>query len=288
MPAPDAAIGQLLELPAGAVHVRTDGPTDGPTGGPEIVLLHGFASSMRSFDRLVRQLATECRVIRVDLLGHGHSPRDATDFGSDAQARMVVAVLDELGVGPATVVGHSFGADVAIAVAAQRAQTLGVVVIAQAPDYGQARLPRGAALLSAPRVGRLLQRFTPAPVVDRASRFAFAPGARARPYFDRPDRRVLDYRSTAAGMSWTVLVDRPRLLAARPLDLRLGELGRPALVILGGRDRLYPVRPTAARYARVPGARVEVIAASGHSPPLEQPEATADLVRGFAYSLSER
>jgi pimeloyl-ACP methyl ester carboxylesterase len=276
------AVGRLVELPVGAVHVREDGPGDAPT----VVLLHGYASSLHAFDRLTPLLATRHHIVRVDLLGHGCSAFDAPDFGHQAQADAVAAALDRLGVSPHTVVGHSFGADVAIALAARSATARQVVVIGQAPDYADARLPRGNQLLRRPGVGRWLARCAPAAAVDRASAFAFAPDIDPAGLFERPDRRWVDFRATAPAVHRTMLVDRPRALAERGLDARLVDLALPALVILGDQDRLYPAGPTRDRYARLPGVRVELLAGSGHSPPLEQPAATADLIERFVAESS--
>lgn len=272
------AIGRLVATPAGPIHVREDGRADAPA----VLLIHGYASSMHGFDRLTPFLAARLRVVRVDLLGHGASVSAAPDYGHQAQARAVAGALDRAGVSASVVVGHSFGADVAIALAELRADLERVVVVAQAPDYTDASLPRGNQLLRPAYVGRLLRRLAPAAAVDQASRFAFAPGVDAASLFDQPDRRVTDFRATAPGVHRMVLHDRPRDLAVRGLDRRLADLGRPALVILGAQDQLYPVRPTQARYARLPGVRVEILADSGHSPPLEQPESTARLIEGFS------
>lgn len=272
------AIGRIIQLPLGAVHVREDGPL----GAPVVVLLHGFASSMHAYDRVASILAADRHVLRVDLLGHGCSTKVAADFGDGGQAEMVRAVLDRLDLQPDAVVGHSFGADVAIAMAEQGGRIGRLVLIGQAPDYGQARLPRGSAMLGHRSWGRLVHRLAVGPTVNRASRFAFAPATRPGPLFDRPDRRLVDVRSTAPALYRTILVDRPARLAQRPLDLRLRDLGLPALVVLGEQDQLYPVAGSRERYARVPGVRVEVLAGSGHSPPLEQPDATARLIHDFA------
>lgn len=269
-------IGRLVDVPAGAIHVREDGSADAPT----VVLLHGYSSSMHSFDAIAPLLAASCRVLRVDLLGHGCSP-SAADYGSESQAEMVAQVVDRLGIGPMTVVGHSFGADVAIALAEQLSAVERLVVIGQAPDYRGARLPRGSSLLSHPVVGRTLRRLAPAWAVNWTSRFAFAPGVRPARLVDRPDRLALDFRATAPEVDRTVLVDRPRGLLVRGLDRRLADVGRPTLVLLGAQDRLYPMEPSRARYAAVPGVQVEVLAGSGHSPPLEQPDDTARLIRRF-------
>ena len=274
---PPELIGRLVPLAAGLVHVREDGPVEGPV----LVLLHGFASSMHSFDRVAPLLAATCRVIRVDLLGHGGSGRSAAGYDSDHQGAMVDGLLDQLGAAPGIVVGHSFGADVAIALAEQSRRVAGLVVIGQAPDYSSARIPRGGWLMGNPLAARLIRRFAPAPAVRRVARFAFAPGARPEALFDHPGRIVEDFRLTVPEVYRTVLVDRPRELDQRGLDQRLRDLGLPTLAILGAQDQLYPAGPTRARYAAVPNVRVEMLEGSGHSPVLEQPHEVAGLILQF-------
>jgi pimeloyl-ACP methyl ester carboxylesterase len=262
---------------AGAVHVRVDGPA----AGPVVLLLHGFASSLHSFDRVAASLSTACRVVRVDLLGHGASPRVADRYDSESQAVMVGEVLDQLDLTATTMVGHSFGADVAIAVAERSSQVTGLVVIGQAPDYTAARIPRGNWLMLNAVSGPLLRRLAPAPLVRRAARFAFAPGARPAELFDHPGRIVEDFRATSPTMYRTVLVDRPLALAEQGLDARIRRLGIPTMVVLGAQDQLYPLASTRPRYAALPGVQVETLVGSGHSPNLEQPEQVAALIRDF-------
>src|SRR3954470_6326451 len=105
-------IGDLVRVDGHDVHVRHDGPEDAPA----VVLVHGFACSMHWFDRVTAELAADHRVIRVDLLGHGcTSP--ATELDAASQARAMSGVLQRLGTTAATAVGHSFGADVVLAMA---------------------------------------------------------------------------------------------------------------------------------------------------------------------------
>src|SRR2546421_12750107 len=63
--------GTIFELHGGDLHVLEEGPRD----APPMVLLHGFAGSMRWFDRLAPLLAASNRGIRIDLLGHGGAPK---------------------------------------------------------------------------------------------------------------------------------------------------------------------------------------------------------------------
>jgi pimeloyl-ACP methyl ester carboxylesterase len=256
------------------VHVRQDGPPEGKA----LVLLHGFSSSVHGFDRLTPLLAARYRVIRVDLRGHGCTGGH-TGLDARSQGRLVAAVLDRLAVTGAAVAGHSYGADVAIAAAEQSTRVGELVVLGQAPDYSYATFPPGNGLLALPLLGTVLHRLAPAAAVRRALRYAYAPGSAA----DTGRQGVLDHGATSPAMARTVLVERRRLLAARPLDARLRDLGLPALAILGRHDRFYDCAKTAARYRSV-GARVEIVPDAGHSLATERPERVAELLEAFLTS----
>ncbi len=275
---PRPAAGELVRVPQGELYVCRSGPVE----APGILLVHGFATSLHSFDRLAPLLAEDRHVVRLDLLGHGRSSRSAAGYDIERQADAIVGALDRLGLAVPTVLGHSLGADIAIAVAERRPDVTGVVVVGQAPDYSAARLPWGSSLMTRRRLGPFLQRWAPAAAVRRGARFSFAPGVRAERMFEPPGRLVRDFRAMAPAMWRVVLTDRPLRLAERPLDQRLRELGRPVLVVLGAQDRLYAAELTRERYAAVPGVTVEVLPGSGHSSVLEQPAEVARLVRAFA------
>ncbi|NMO34994.1 alpha/beta fold hydrolase [Streptomyces sp. GMY01] len=106
-----------LSLDDGDIHVCQDSPRDAPA----LLLVHGSASSTRSWDPLVPMLTGSHHVIRIDLLGHGRSAKPADrSYPLPDQARRVGAALDRLGVEPAVVVGHSSGGVAATALAEQR------------------------------------------------------------------------------------------------------------------------------------------------------------------------
>jgi pimeloyl-ACP methyl ester carboxylesterase len=106
-----------LPLDGGNIYVRQDGPRDAPA----LLLIHGSASSTRTWDPMVPLLTTSHRVIRIDLLGHGRSDKPAEgDYAIPAQGRRVAAALDRLGVRHAIVAGHSSGGYTATALAGQR------------------------------------------------------------------------------------------------------------------------------------------------------------------------
>src|SRR5258707_8046945 len=83
---------------------------DGEPGAPAVLLIHSTAASTASWDPVVPALAGACRVIRVDLAGHGRSASPAGGDDIPAHARRAGAVLDPLGAGRGAGVRHSTGA----------------------------------------------------------------------------------------------------------------------------------------------------------------------------------
>ncbi|MFI9380035.1 alpha/beta fold hydrolase [Kutzneria sp. NPDC052558] len=245
-------------------------------GRPVFLLLHGFSGSVRSFDAVAPLLAEHGRVLRVDLRGHGRTGgHDGLD--ADSQAAAVTEVLDRLGIGRVTAVGHSYGADVALALG-RRADK--VVIISQAPDYSYATFPAGSGLLAVPVLGPLLHRIAPPSAVRRAMSYAFAPG------FEFDPALVRGHATTSPAVARAVLVERRKALARKPLDERVRELGASTMAILGRHDRFYDCVRTAERYRAV-GARVEIVEDAGHSPQVERPEQVVDLLLSLHANCSE-
>src|SRR4051794_6851963 len=67
--------------------------------GSTVVLIHGFASSLETWDSVIPTLVESGhRVIALDLRGFGWTDRPPGDYSSEAQARLVLALMDQLGV----------------------------------------------------------------------------------------------------------------------------------------------------------------------------------------------
>ena len=254
----------------GPVHVREDGPADGRV----LVLLHGFSGSLHWYDLVVPPLADTYRLVRIDLLGHGSTGGAGAD--APVQARAVSAVLARLDVHDAVVVGHSFGADVAVELAERDERITRLVIVTQAPDYSDAVLPRGNRLMTVPVLGQAIYRFGVVLAIGLG-----AVAGRVRPAQRQlAAQAVADFRALSPHMFRVVLVDRRVRMDRRPLDVQVRAAGKPTLVILGERDHFYGAR-SAPRY-RAAGARVEILAESGHSPLVELPGRTAALIADFS------
>ncbi|MFL5801605.1 MAG: alpha/beta fold hydrolase [Roseiflexaceae bacterium] len=101
----------------------------GPDAAPPILLIHGLASNARIWDLLAPLLAREHRVVALDQRGHGLSDKpDSYDFAN--VVRDLVRAIGALGWARPLVVGHSWGANVALQLAADEpALPAGVVLL---------------------------------------------------------------------------------------------------------------------------------------------------------------
>jgi pimeloyl-ACP methyl ester carboxylesterase len=263
-----------LNVAGEQIHFTQDGPRDAPV----LVLIHGFTASTRSWDLLVPRLATSYRVIRIDLLGHGRSAKPTgAGYPIAEQGRRVGEALDQLGVGRAMVIGHSTGGSVATALAEQRRDLVAALALINTGPSIDAIIAQGpaATLLETPVIGQLLWRLRTDSLIRQATATAVTRDVEI-PEAVIDDVRGMTYHAfTAAGQA------AAEYLQQRPLPARLATLDIPLLVIFGGQDRRWR-SSSAADYRAVPGAKIEMLPDVGHSPLIEEPPRTAELLLAFA------
>ncbi|WP_020578440.1 alpha/beta fold hydrolase [Actinopolymorpha alba] len=275
----EATGNSTLSLDGGNIYVRQDGPRDAPA----VVLIHGTAASAHWWDPLVPMLAKSHRVIRIDLLGHGRSAKPAGGgYEIPEQGRRVGAALDRLDVKHAVVVGHSTGGSVATALTEQRGDLVTALALINSGPRLDAFISDGPAgrLMFNPVVGPLLWRLRTDKLIRQASSTGFS-----RRGYEIPQQLVDDVR----GMTYHAFTATSRAaddyLKQRSLPDRLTALGKPLLVIFGEDDQRWR-SSSAVEYRAVPGARVELLPGVGHSPLLEDPPRTAELLLAFTTNRS--
>jgi pimeloyl-ACP methyl ester carboxylesterase len=96
------------------LHLRDWG---GPAVTPPILLVHGLASNAQIWDLLAPLLARDFRLAAIDQRGHGQSDKPVDDYGLVTIAEDLAGAIHALGWAP-LVVGHSWGANVALQLAA--------------------------------------------------------------------------------------------------------------------------------------------------------------------------
>jgi pimeloyl-ACP methyl ester carboxylesterase len=258
-------------------------------GAHALVLLHGFADNVTTWNRVVPRLAVEHKVIAVDLPGFGGSTRPWRRPLLAGYVDVVRDVLDaECVTGRVSLMGNSMGAVVALLFAARFPDRADRVILIDMPG-----------LQSVPRMWRL--------AMSRPAELAIRSGTRAVPEsvarfglgwcytrLAAADRGRLDPGVLRGFVSPYAMRDRiPSLLPlGRTLldELRTAELASlvagatvPVLLVFGSRDLLTPAR-VLRRLARPDGTAV-VLPGCGHCPQIDQP---AELLTAVLPFLSRR
>jgi pimeloyl-ACP methyl ester carboxylesterase len=129
--------GRYLQSPADMVQVldqRLHVRDSGPKSAPAVVFIHGFGSSLHTWEHWAQSLSSDLRVIRLDLPGSGLSPPDTQNDYSDTRSiALIKALLDTRGIQKASIVGHSIGGRIAWKFAAREPQRVNRLVLI-APD----------------------------------------------------------------------------------------------------------------------------------------------------------
>src|SRR3954463_2597593 len=84
--------------------------------GPDVVLVHGVTGDLSIWFlcKAIQTLSARHRVTAFDLRGHGYSDAPPSGYTSADHAADALAIMDHFGIGHARLVGHSFGAVVAL------------------------------------------------------------------------------------------------------------------------------------------------------------------------------
>ncbi len=243
--------------------------------GPPLLLLHGLGGSHDDWRRQVPLLARRYRVIAPDLRGFGDSERQEP-FTIQQHARDARALLVELGIARAHVVGLSMGGAVAMELAITQPECVAGLVLANtAPDFELSSWERRYMGFS-----RMVLALTLG--VGGVARL-FARAVFPAPHQARLRKRLLERASHTS--RWVYLATL-RSLTRWSAEGRLGRIRSPTLVI--GAEHDYTDIDEKRRWAAaIPAARVEMIAGSRHRSELDSPRAFNLAVSEFLDSLPE-
>jgi len=266
----------FIDVQGLVVHVRDEGPRDDPV---PVVLIHGTAASLHTWEGWVIALRTQRRVIMFDLPGFGLTgPNADGDYRGDTYARFVLALMDALRVQRFVVGGNSLGGEVAwrtATLAPQRVERL-ILVDASGYEFEPISVPIGFVLARTPLLNRLGEWALPRTLVDASVRDTYGDPSKVTPtlvdcYFElalrEGNRRALAQRMAQL---------EPGADVARLPALRV-----PTLVLWGGRDLLIPPS-TARRFeSDIAGSRVVIFDDLGHVPQEEDSARTVAAVKAF-------
>jgi 4,5:9,10-diseco-3-hydroxy-5,9,17-trioxoandrosta-1(10),2-diene-4-oate hydrolase len=253
-------------------------------GDPTIVFIHGLAGAWVNWLENLPAFAADHRVIAMDLPGFGASPMPSARITISGYARVVEALLDQLGVDAAAVVGNSMGgfigAELAIRFPA-RVERL-VLVSAAGLTIEYQRNERVLGVLRA-----LESRLTAYSAWFATRSDAVSRRRRARRLLmgvvaARPDLLPAPLvAEQIRGSGKPGFVDALDALTDYPIRDRLPEIACPTLIVWGEDDKLVPVRDADEFERLIPDARKVVFPGTGHVAMLERPAAFNELLARF-------
>jgi pimeloyl-ACP methyl ester carboxylesterase len=248
----------------------------GPKEAPALILLHGFGSSLETWEPWAQSLSVNHRVVLFDLPGCGLSEPDRTGDYSDARSvTLIKELMDSLGIGTAALIGNSMGGRIAWRFALEfPARTTKLVLISPdgfaSPGFEYGKAPRVPALL------HLMKYFLPRPLLEMNLAAAYADPTRlTEPVVDRY------YELLLAPGNREAMLDRLRQSVLEdPVPLLL-HIRTPTLLLWGKKDRLIPYRNAADYLATLPNAILVSFADLGHVPHEEAPAESLQPVEKF-------
>lgn len=253
--------------------------------GKPIVLIHGLGASSFTWHKIAPELAKTNRVIAIDLKGFGQSDKPLDDhYSIFDQAKLVEDFLRRSGLRGVTLVGHSFGGGVALAVALNQMDAgnrqIEKLVLIDSVAYRQP-LPFFFQLLRTPIIGELGMSLVPPEVqMTRALEIAYHKDEKVTKETVNQYASALHSEGGRHALYHTINSLDPD--KAEEFSQRYRSLTTPALLLWCEHDKIVPLKFGKRLFNDLPDARIEVIEDCGHIPHEEQPEETLRLIQSFA------
>jgi pimeloyl-ACP methyl ester carboxylesterase len=256
----------------------------GSPGSPTLVLVHGLGDEADTWRHVIEPLSRTYRVIALDLPGFGRSTRRGHRLLTPPfLIRVILALLDSLGVDRATFMGSSLGASLVQAFAVAHPERVAGLVLVDGGLAVISRLPPGLIPTFIPGIGeRNYRGLEGRPDAAYASLEPYYADLSALPEGDRRflAERVVERVASATQRRAYFSFFRGyffwMLLSGRRWVRRLKDTAIATTYVWGAKDMIVPLAAGRAAAESQPGARFFVIEGSGHLPQQERP---SELVR---------
>lgn len=262
----------LVEIAGTRLHLRDEGPREAPA----LLFLHGFGSSLQTWDDWADDFARDHRVLRLDLPGSGLSPPDPSGDYTDARTvAILLALLDARGIASVTPIGNSIGGRIAWTFAARHPERTAMLVLISpdgfaSPGFDYDKPPEVGLAVQLMRwlLPRALLRASLAPAYADPRAMTEARVTRYHELMRGPGTR----EAMIARMAQTVRSD--------PVP-QLQRIQAPTLLLWGEQDALIPFANAADYLRALPHARLVALPGIGHLPQEEAPARALVPLRSF-------
>jgi pimeloyl-ACP methyl ester carboxylesterase len=269
------APADFIRLPDGVVHYELQGEP----GAQAVILVNGLVGPCSIWDpTFPALLGAGFRVLRYDLYGRGLSDRPDLRYTLDLFVRQLHDLLGALQIThTVNLIGLSMGGPICAGFTARYPDRVNrFCLIDPAGLRLQHRLPLG--LVRAPFLGEILVGL----LAERVMRSAFADEIarlESSPRFLEEFRSQMQYQGFKRALLSTLRYGPIGDLSA--IYRRIGEQGRPTLLLWGRRDRVVPFAHSQTARELMPQAEFHPIEQAGHTPHFEKPELVNPLLIRF-------
>jgi len=270
--------GPMPDAPDDASYVRLRGTLvhyvdEGPRDAPAVVLIHGFASSLGVWSGVREALADDHRVLALDLKGFGLTGRPDGDYSPEEQARLVLALMDARGIRSAALVGHSYGASVALELTLLAPERVERVALYDAWVFSE-QLPTTFYWARGRGVGEaIFGAFYNERSEDKIAQAFYDPEAIPQALVDTVEAQLARPGSRAAALAAV------RAMRYEDQERRYGEIVQPVLLLWGREDAVTRVDDAERLSNELPNTELQVYPRCGHFPMIEaRRSSTRDLL----------
>jgi pimeloyl-ACP methyl ester carboxylesterase len=247
--------------------VRVNYQDAGPLDAPVVLLLHGFGSSLQTWDAWTPQLATKFRVIRLDLPGFGLTGEvPSRDYSERQDVATLRHFVDQLGVSNFSIVGHSLGGKIAWSLAADQPERVQALVL-MAPDGFAPAEQWGSKPYEVPVAMGLMKHVLPKYMVRQVLESAFFDPAWLTPPMVSRYHDML----RAPGVRAAILDRADQTVNTDPRS-RLKYIKAPTLLLWGENDAMIPSSNASSYAAVLARSHTVVLPKLGHVIQEEQPD----------------
>jgi pimeloyl-ACP methyl ester carboxylesterase len=261
---------KFIDVDGMSVHYRDEGT------GPPLVLLHGTASSLHTWNAWTAALSAHHRILRMDLPGFGLTgPNRSGDYSIGSYVAFLEAFRQALGLTRFALAGNSLGGQIAWSYAVAHPERVTELILVDSAGFPIEKPALAFTLARVPVLSALLAEMDPRHMVRKTLREAYGDPSRVTP--ELVERyRLLTLREGNRG----AFVARANA-ARTDRSADLSSLRVPTLVLWGQEDRLIPVSHASRFVEAIPGAELVLYEKVGHVPMEEIGERSAADVERF-------
>ena len=252
--------------------------------GPPLVFVHGLSGCWQNWLEQLPEFSQSHRCIAVDLPGFGESPMPEDKITISGYGRWLDALLEELGVEAAAVVGNSMGGFIGAEMAIKFPHRVERLVLVAAAGLSVERMRSDVGLRALEATENMAQ-FAMARFLARSEALMKRPrGRRMMLWFVAAHPERLSPAIVAEqvkGANKAGFVPALDALTSYPIRNRLSDVGCPTLLVWGPKDMLVPIKDAYEFDRLIPESRLVIYEDTGHIPMLERPERFNDDLRAF-------